>query len=96
MKNKKLIDKLCLIIVSILTVLMGLIFIVQVMRIYYGNDKTYTREICGKFLLQMLPIIILWVISVIGTFVYFMFKNNTNPLFYNALNIQITFTFIYV
>ena len=81
MKNKKLIDKLCLIIVSILTILMGVIFIVQVMRIYYGNDKTYTREICAKFLLQMLPIIILWVISVIGSFVYFRIKNTSKKEF---------------
>ena len=76
MNNKKLLEKICLLTVSILTILMGAIFIVQVMRIYYGNDKTYTREICGKFLLQMLPIIILWVVSVIANLVYFIVKNN--------------------
>ena len=74
MKNKKLLDKIFLIIVSILTILMGLIFIIQVLRIYYGNDKTFTREICSEFLLQMLPVIILWVITVVVSFVYFTIK----------------------
>ena len=71
MKNKKLLDKIFLIVVSILTILIGIVFIIQVLRIYYGNDKTFTREICGKFLLQMLPIMILWICSVIASYVYF-------------------------
>lgn len=81
MKNKKMLDKLFLIIVSILTILMGIVFIIQILRIYYGNDKTFTREICGKFLLQILPIIILWVITIISSFVYFQINNNSKKEF---------------
>ena len=81
MKNKKLLDKIFLIIVSILTILMGLVFIIQVLRIYYGNDKTFTREICSEFLLQMLPVIILWVITVVVSFVYFTIKYNPKKEF---------------
>lgn len=81
MQKNKLLDKLFLIIVSILTILMGVIFIVQVLRIYYGNDKIYTQEICGKFLLEMLPIIILWILMVIVSFLYFSFKKNPDKGF---------------
>ena len=86
MKNKKLLDKIFLIIVSILTLIMGVVFIVQVLRIYYGNDKTFTREICGEFLLQMLPIIIIWIISIIGSFVYFNIKTNPKKEFAKLTN----------
>ena len=48
MQKNKLIDKLFLIIVSIQTILMGILFIVQILRIYYGNNKTFTWEICGE------------------------------------------------
>ena len=78
MQKNKLLDKLVLIIVSILTILIGVIFIIQICRIYYGNDKVYTSDICSKFLLEMLPIIVLWIITVIGSYVYFSFKNNAN------------------
>ena len=81
MQKNKLLDKLFFIIVSILTILMGVIFIVQVLRIYYGNDKIYTQEICGKFLLEMLPIIILWILMVIVSFLYFSFKKNPDKGF---------------
>ena len=86
MKNKKILDKIFLIIVSILTLIMGVVFIVQVLRIYYGNDKTFTREICGEFLLQMLPIIILWIVSIIGSFVYFNIKTNPKKEFAKLTN----------
>ena len=81
MQNKKVLDRLFLIIVSILTVLMGVIFIIQVLRIYYGNEATFTREICGKFLLQMLPIIILWIVTVVASFIYFKIKKNPEKNF---------------
>ena len=87
MKNKKLLDKLFLIITSILTILMGIVFIIQVLRIYYGNDKTYTREICGKFLLQMLPIIILWIVMVIASYVYFRIKSKPEKSFAKITNV---------
>lgn len=81
MQNKKVLDRLFLIIVSILTVLMGVIFIIQVLRIYYGNEATFTREICGKFLLQMLPIIILWIVTVVASYIYFKIKKNPEKNF---------------
>ena len=81
MKNKKILDKLFLIIVSILTILMGIVFILQVLRIYYGNNKTFTREICGMYLIQMLPILIIWIVTVIASFVYFIINNNPKKEF---------------
>ena len=39
MQKNKLIDKLFLIIVSIQTILMGILFIVQILRIYYVYAK---------------------------------------------------------
>ena len=44
MQNKKMLDKLFLIIVSILTILMGLIFIIQILRIYYGKNGVHRRD----------------------------------------------------
>ena len=60
---------------------MGVIFIIQVLRIYYGNEATFTREICGRFLLQMLPIIILWIVTVVASYIYFKIKKNPKKNF---------------
>ena len=73
-KTKKL-DKIFLIIVSIQTILMGILFGVQVLRIYYGNDQTFTREICGKYIIQILPVIIIWGLVIIAAGIYFNLKN---------------------
>ena len=73
-KNKKT-NKLFLIIVSIQTILMGILFIMQVLRIYYGNKATFTREICSEYILQILPVILIWVLLVIGSYVYCSMNN---------------------
>lgn len=77
MKNNKFIDKLFLIIISIQTILMGILFIIQILRIYYGNSFEFTREICSKYLLQILPVIILWIITIIVNYIYFTIKNKS-------------------
>ena len=59
MKNKNLINKILLLVMSFQTVLLGVAFIIQVLRIYFGNEKTFTREICGQYILEILPIFIL-------------------------------------
>lgn len=74
-KSNKLLEKLLLIIVSAQTILMGIIFIVQVLRIYFGNNKVYTLNICSKYLLQMLPIIIIWLVLIIVAYIYCYVKN---------------------
>ena len=71
MKKTKLADKLLLWIVSFQTILMGIFFIVQILRIYYGNDKTFTMDICGKYIVEILPVIIIWVLLIIGSYIYF-------------------------
>lgn len=71
MKNKKLINKILLLVMSFQTILLGVIFIIQVLRIYVGNDKTFTREICGQYILEILPVLILWILLIIGSFIYF-------------------------
>ena len=71
MKNKNLINKILLLVMSFQTVLLGVAFIIQVLRIYFGNEKTFTREICGQYILEILPILVLWILLIIGSFIYF-------------------------
>lgn len=74
-KNKKL-SKLFMILVSIQTILMGIVFIVQLLRIYYGNNHIYTSEICGKYVLQILPVILIWIALIITSYVYHRLSNS--------------------
>lgn len=74
-KNNKL-NKVFLIIVSAQTILMSILFIIQILRIYYGNDGTFTREICAKYLIEILPVIIIWFIIIIVSYIYFFNKKN--------------------
>ena len=73
--NQQFVDKLLLIIMSIQTILLGALFIVQICRIYFGNDGNFTREICIKYIREIAIVIILWVLLIIGTGVYFVIKN---------------------
>jgi hypothetical protein len=85
--HKTKLDKIFLIIVSIQTILMGILFGVQILRIYYGNDHTFTREICGKYLIQILPVIIIWGIVIIAAGIYFNIKNNPQKEIAKVTNI---------
>ena len=69
MKQNK-INKLFLILVSIQTIILGILFLIQILRIYYGNDKIFTLDICKKYILQILPVIILWIVLIIFSFIY--------------------------
>lgn len=55
---------------------MGIIFIVQILRIFYGNNEEFTRAICGKYLLQILPVIIIWILLIILSYVYHRLSKN--------------------
>lgn len=57
-------NKILKISVSVVSVLMGLCFLVQVLRIYFG-EKTFTREIVSNYILQIIAVMIIWVILVI-------------------------------
>lgn len=77
MNKNKIIDKLFLIIMSVQTVLMGIAFIIQVLRIYNsspGNDP-YNKTIVWEYIKQISIILILWVILIIASFVYFKIRN---------------------
>ena len=76
MNKNKSIDKLFLIVVSFQTVLMGIVFIIQLLRIYFGNNKIFTREICVEYIVQILPVIILWILIILGSGIYYTIKNN--------------------
>lgn len=79
MKSNIKLIKIFNLIVSIQTILMGLFFIIQILRIYYGNEATFTREICKQYLLQILPVFIIWCGLIIISFVYFKnIKTNEN------------------
>lgn len=73
-KNNKL-SKVLMLLTSFQTILLGLFFIIQVLRIYYGNKNEFTREICAQYILEILPIIIVWILIIIGSFIYFNISN---------------------
>ena len=72
--NDKLVDKLFLIILSVQTFLMGIAFITQILRIYFGEGK-YTREICIEYIMEILPVLIIWIVMIIASFIYFFVVN---------------------
>ena len=75
MKTNNKLSKILMLLMSFQTILLGVFFIFQILRIYYGNNKTFTREICAQYILEILPIIILWILLIIGTFIYFNITN---------------------
>ena len=75
MKAIKTLNKIFLLSTSFHTALMGTVFIIQVLRIYFFNDKTFNREICGQYILEILPVILLWIGLIIGSFIYFNITN---------------------
>ncbi|MGM9969592.1 MAG: CD1871A family CXXC motif-containing protein [Anaeroplasma sp.] len=77
-KKYNKLEKALLIIMSVQTILMGILFIIQVSRIYFANpgNDPYTREIVSKYLLQISPIIILWILLIIVCGVYFNIKGS--------------------
>ena len=83
-KSNKL-DKIFLLVTSFQTIILGIVFIMQVLRIYYGNNAVFTREICAQYILEILPVIILWVLLIIGSFIYF---NITNFKYKNVSKIS--------
>lgn len=76
MKKKDLIYTITSYVTMSLSIILGLLFIMQVIRIYDPNVyPMYTRELVGKYLLQILPCIILFVLAVIFGGVYAVIKN---------------------
>ncbi len=67
--SKNITNKVFLILTSVQTGLMGILFIIQVLRIYIGNEGTFTREICKDYINQILPAIIIWVLLITISFV---------------------------
>lgn len=79
MKNKeKFTRNLIWGVISVQTVLTGIFFIIQVLRIYFASnsgEQVFTREIVGKHLLEIIVLIILWLVVVVGGIVCsFIFK----------------------
>lgn len=78
-KKEKLTRNITWIAICAVTFLTAILFIIQVLRIYFGNDGTYTKDIVGKYLLQILFSMILWVLVVVaGGILSFKFKLNDN------------------
>lgn len=83
MKNKdKFTRNLIWILISFQTILMGIFFVVQVLRIYFGRvdgEETFTREKVGQYLLQILVVIIIWIlVVVVGIVMSFIKKMDYN------------------
>ncbi len=72
MKNKwNKTYKIVTIVITVISILMGIAFLVQTLRIYAAkNDPLYSRDIVGNHLLQILFVIILWIIAVIAGVVF--------------------------
>lgn len=78
-KKEKLTRNIVWIAISIVTMLTAVLFIIQALRIYFGNNGTYTKDIVGKYLLQILFSMILWVLVVCaGGILSFKHKLNDN------------------
>ena len=55
------------IVLSVLTVVIGALFIMQVLRIYYsGPDKPYSYELVSKRLGEILVPVCIWLVAVVG------------------------------
>lgn len=86
--SKNLKNKLFLIITSVQTIIMGFLFIIQVLRIYIGNEGKFTREICKDYIIQILPAIILWILLIIASFIYYYIKGNPKEKIAKLSNIN--------
>ena len=75
MNKTNKVDKIFLLVTSFQTIILGIVFIIQILRIYYGNESAFTREICAQYILEILPVIILWIMVIIGAFIYFNITN---------------------
>lgn len=76
MKKKDLIYTISSYVTMTLSIVLGLLFIMQVIRIYDANNTPmFSRELVGKYILQILPCIILFVLSVIFIGVYAVIRN---------------------
>ena len=71
MKKSNKLNKLLTLFTSFQTLVLGIVFIIQVLRIYFGNNKVFTKDICAQYILEILPVIILWILLIIGSFIYF-------------------------
>lgn len=66
--------KLIKYITAFFSVIMIICFIVQLARIFFGNlNPMYSRDLVGKYLLQILPVLILWVLAIIVGLIFSLF-----------------------
>ncbi len=78
MKNKDKITKIVVwSVISVLTILTGILFFVQIQRIYrtpVEGDK-FSRERVGIYLKQIIVPIILWLVCIVGSIILSLFKH---------------------
>lgn len=71
--KQKTLRKIYTIALSVLSVIAGLLLIIQSQRIYHrdisANQQIYTAEIVKEYLTQILPVLILWVLAVIAGYI---------------------------
>ncbi len=90
MKNKdKLTRNIIWGVISFQTILTGIFFIIQVLRIYFGgvqnNNQIYTPEKVGNALIEILVLIIIWIVVVIiGIIMSFVKKLDDNNISKNT------------
>lgn len=79
MEKDKLTKRITWIAISFATALTAILLVVQVLRIFFGNDGVFTKDIVIKYLLQILFSLIIWVLVVIaGGILSFKYKITDN------------------
>lgn len=68
--NNKLLNRIISISLCVITILLGALFILQTIRL----NNNFSKQLIGRVLLQILPIIILWVV----VFVFSLFTRGEN------------------
>ena len=71
MNKSNKVNKILVLCTSFQTILLGIVFIIQILRIYFNNNQVFTKEICTQYILEILPVLILWILLIIGSFIYF-------------------------
>lgn len=80
--------QIVMIVISVITGVMGIAFLVQTLRIYSAKgNPMYSRELVGEYLLQILAVLIIWVIAVIVGIVFSYLNHNNKKEFVKTTNI---------
>ena len=80
--KKDSVYKLIKYITAFFSIIMIICFIVQLARVYFGNlTPMFSRPLVGQYLLQILPVIIIWILCVLVAWIFSLFINEKKYLY---------------